>query len=245
MRSIIENLSKEIVAARESERAGIVTNVYVDGKLSRVRGYKISDEESDRDRMLPLRRVIGEGDALVVVNRSVLSEVSHPVCPLGAKIYDTCGMLIGVLRDLRFEEGGGKVLALLSDDGEIGPERVLSFGRDLVVLRAPAHQGKTFRKASVPGVRRSAPRKSKSLPILLEVTEEAIPAENTAESETLPTGEEEILRDYAFLLGRKVRKDIANGEVAVAFSGELVTPDVILRAHRSGKLVELTVNSRK
>ena len=244
MRSIIENLSKEIIAARESEKAGIVTNVYVDEKLSRIRGYKVSDEESDRDKMLPMRRVIGEGDALVVVNRSALSEVSFPVCPLGAKIYDTCGMMIGTLRDLHFDERG-QVHALLSDNGEISPERVLSIGSDLVVLRAPAHQGKAFRRASAPGARRSTPRKAKKLPTVIGVNEDAFSPEILEERETLATGEETLLHDYAFLLGRKVRKDITSGDISVASADELVTPDVILRAHRNGKLVELTVNSRK
>ena len=239
MKSIVETISKEVVAARESERAGIVTNVYTDDKLSRVRGYKVSDEERDGERMLPLRRVIGDADALIAVNLSALGEVSYPVCPIGAKVYDTCGVLHGILRDLTFDEESGAVLSLISGESEIDPARVLSFGGKVVVLRAPSHEKKAFR-AGCAARRRSAPR-VRAPEIVEEREESAAPS-----TEIPPEAErDDLFREYAFLLGRKVRKDILNGDIVVASAEESVTPDVILSAHRNGKLVELTVNSTK
>ena len=58
-------------------------------------------------------------------------------------------------------------------------------------------------------------------------------------------GESFLFRDYAFLLGRKVVKNLVSGSDLIAMENDLVTPEIIVRAHRSGKLVELTVNSRK
>ena len=59
MRKITETLSKEVVAAAEGEIVGIVTNAYVDPKLTRIRGYKVSSEDRDTGRLLPLRKLHG------------------------------------------------------------------------------------------------------------------------------------------------------------------------------------------
>ena len=244
MKSIIEQLSKEIVAAAEGETAGIVTNVFVDDKLTRVRGYKASDDESDEAKLLPLRRLIGDGDALIVCNLSVLKEGGARECPLGAKIYDTCGKLHGILRDLTFDEVSGKVVTLIADQCEIEAGRVLSFGKRAIVLRSPEHERSLFRK------RTSAPKRAprelavrEDLPSPVQAVDAELP--ETAEQKNAQTEGDFRFREYAFLLGRKLRKDIVSGEVLIASKEEVVTPEVILRAHRNGKLVELTVNSSK
>ena len=165
MKSIVENISREIVAAVDGRTAGIVTNVFVSEKLARVRGYKAADDERDEIGLVPLRRLIGEGDALVVRNLTHIKETALPECPLGAKVYDTAGKLHGVLRDLLFDESSGAVLSLVTDEGEITPERVLSFGKRVVVLRAPEHdkcESKSPPRKSSP--RRPLSRRRPNLP---------------------------------------------------------------------------------
>ena len=247
MKSIIETISKEIVAAREGETLGIVTNVYTDDKLSRVRGYKSSNDESDERKLLPLRRVLGERDAVMVRNLSALIETTARECPLGAKVYDSCGVLHGILRDALFDEGNGRILSLLVGEKEISPERVIGFGEKAVVLRAPTHDKVLFRKApSHSGKRTSRGEADPSLPIEVEpLPSEDMPEERFPDTMLSKEESEILLHDYAFLLGRRVRKAITKGDETVASEEEVVTPEVILRAHRSGKLVELTVNSHK
>lgn len=242
MKSIVEQISKEIVAAAEGAAAGIVTNVYVTERLRCVRGYKASDDERELDLMLPLRRLLGDGDALVVRDLSALKETSLAECPLGAKIYDTAGKALGVLRDLLFEEGSGTVLSLVTGEGELPPERVLSFGKGVLVLRAPEHEKTLFRKRTSRAAR-SSPKRAPveaALPSAeLTLTEASDSTEETIERD------ESLFQDYAFLLGRRVMKDIVGADGIVAAKDSVVTIDAVLRAHKSGKLVELTVNSRK
>lgn len=248
MKSIVENISKEIVCAAEGVTAGIVTNVFVDEKMARVRGYKALDDEREDVRLLPLRRLLGEGDALVVKNLSALTETSFRECPLGAKIYDTCGMAHGTLRDLLFDEVSGKVLSVVADESEIAPERVVSFGSKTVVLRAPMHENTLFRKSSSKKKKRAPSKPLEEAHLPAEQQPEAVisllePTSETSEIESEDRGF--IFQNYAFLLGRRIRKDIASDGVLVASANEVVTPEIIFRAHQSGKLVELTVNSRK
>ena len=247
MKSIVENISREIVAAVDGRTAGIVTNVFVSEKLARVRGYKAADDERDEIGLVPLRRLIGEGDALVVRNLTHIKETALPECPLGAKVYDTAGKLHGVLRDLLFDESSGTVLSLVTDEGEITPERVLSFGKRVVVLRAPEHDKMFFRRSpdrNKPSVREQKPAAEiiPAAPLEQAPTEPSLPAEESVE---VDEGESFLFRDYAFLLGRKVVKNLVSGSDLIAMENDLVTPETIVRAHRSGKLVELTVNSRK
>ena len=244
MKSIVEQISKEVVAAAEAVATGIVTNVFVSDKLLRVRGYKVSDDEREEVRMLPLRRLIGEGDALVVRNLAALKEGTGRECPLGAKVYDTCGRLHGVLRDLLFEQESGKVLSLVAGEGEIAPDRVLSFGKKILLLRAPAHERVAFRKASENrGTSERKPIRKRERPLLPLAADPQKEEGEKTERESADTTF--LFRDYAFLLGRKIRKNILNGELLIAAENDLVTPEVIFRAHQNGKLVELTVNSRK
>ena len=249
MKKITESLSKEIVAAQEGEIVGIVTNAYVDKKLSRVRGYKVSSDDRDAGRLLPLRRLVSESDALIVRGVAVLQEPSLPDCPLGAKVFDTTGNFVGILRDLLFDEKTGAILTLVADEGEIDPARVVGFGKSAVLLRAPCHEGFVFRVRSA-GYRRK--KITPPLPLQASETEaplastESIPSELPAPETTIPEHAKELFAgEYAFLLGRKVLKPILFGQEIIAQSESLVTPETIAKAREKGKLVELTVNSRK
>ena len=234
MKRITDQLAKEIVAAAEGERAGVVINAFTDEKLSRVRGYKTVNDEDIAAKLLPLRRVLGDKDALVVKTRLHLKEAAFPECPLGAKVYDTAGAAFGCLRDLLFDERTGAVTSLVVEQTEVAPDRVLSFGKNAVVLRSPLHDGTLFKRTA----KRSP---AKRAPTAFSVV--TAPVENPQEAPA--PANEEFLQDYAFLLGRTVKKTILNGDAVVAEEGEIVTAEVVLRARENGKLVELTVNSRK
>ena len=254
MKKITDQISKEIVAVCEGEILGIVTGAYADKKLSRLRGYKVSSEEREEAEALPLRRLLGDADALTVTAASVLRESTDAECPLGAKILDTAGCCHGVLRDLLFEEESGVIRALVAEQEEIAPERVLGFGERVVVLRAPCHEGKIFRKPRPFRKRKESDGLSETL-----FSRRIVPAapeedrQNEAAVEEAPVihleeSEEDsafLFRDYAFLLGRTVTKTIGTEADIVARASDTVTPDVILKARERGKLVELTVNSRK
>lgn len=247
MKKVTDTLSKEIVAAAEGEIVGIVTNAYTDAKLTRLRGYKVSSEDRDEGRIAPLPRILAEGDALVVRNTASLRETTLAECPIGVKVYDTAGNLYGLLRDILFDEKSGEILTLFAGEREIAAGSTLSFGKNALLLRAPEHAKTLFRKPSAG--RKKSPEAKENIPLLLPEAERQTPAEKEpiaeATADSLPqevTQEEEFFdRDYAFLLGRKVVKDLGH----IARTSDTVTPEVIRKARSSGKLVELTVNSRK
>ena len=226
MKRITETLSKEVVAAAEGKILGIVTNAYADRRLSRVRGYKVASEDRDADRILPLRRLLGDGDAMIVRESGVLSETTLADCPMGAKVFDTLGAFHGVLRDLMFDERTGEVLSLVADEKEISPDRIVGYGANAVILRAPCHDGISIRRRGAKGGKRKATASSKRQPsatAVLTVTE--LPSLPETESEG-----EVFSGEYAFLLGRTVLKTIVAEGEPIARESEVVTHELIAKA---------------
>lgn len=78
-------------------------------------------------------------------------------------------------------------------------------------------------------------------PVYIDTTARAIPVLFNQEDFT----PHRIIADYNFLLGRTLRDDLRSyvGEMLAA-KGEKVTVEVVEKARRHGKLIELTLNSR-
>lgn len=243
MRKITDMLSKEVVSVAEGEILGIVTNGYTDEKLARVRGFKVSREESDEPRALPIRRLLGEGEALTVTAESALKGLTDRECPLGVKVFDSTGKYLGLLRDVLFDEGDGTVTSLAVGEDEISASSVIRFGRNALLLRAPAHEKKVFRRKTGEHVPRRT-KKPKATGILPSQAGE----QGAEDAPLLPAkieGADAPRQDYTFLLGRSVLRTIGTANAPIAKAGDTVTPEILWKARESGKLVELTVNSKR
>ena len=266
MRKITDYISKEIVTIADAEIRGIVTNAYVTDKLSRVKGFKVSCEEQEDARCLPLYRIVGEGDALTASNKNALQVNSYKECPLGSKIFDSTGRSLGVLRDVVFDETRGEIISLLTNEETFSPTLVIAASKSAVVLRAAMHEGKRFAK---PGAKSHHTHKRGDASVLstdtlyketsrpfaekdqesqeeMRISLAPIVEANTENTElSEETKKTFMLGEYEFLLGRKVLKEVSsNGEI-VAEKGEIVRAETIKNAREKGKLVELTVNSKK
>ena len=68
MYKITDEISKEVLSVSEALPLGIITNAYVGERLSRVKGWLVSKDDSDEDGLLEMRRVLGRGDAVTVMN---------------------------------------------------------------------------------------------------------------------------------------------------------------------------------
>ncbi len=269
MKRITDHLSKEIVIISEGEIAGIVTNAYVKEKLGRVIGWRVSSEEKEEESLVPLGRIVGFADALTVQNASAVKPSPYMPCPLGAKMYDSAGRFIGVFRDLCFDEKTGRTLSVLSDEKEFDPSLVVGVSAKAVVFRAEEHAEKRFAKAprnKVGQAEKRTRRKINENALSLfsegerQAEEQATPQEeiietqeateiNRTEIESSALSEEsektEFLGDYGFLLGRTVLKDVLSGGAVIAKKGSEVSAEIVEEARAKGKLVELTVNSKR
>ncbi|MCR4726350.1 MAG: hypothetical protein K5753_03935 [Clostridia bacterium] len=270
MKRITEHLSKEVVTIAEGEIAGIITNAYVTEKLTRVKGFIVSSDEKEEAGLADLRRIAGCEDALTLPSADRIKQGIFFACPLGAKTFDSEGRFLGVLRDLVFDERTGATATLVTDESEFSPSLVIAATDRAVVLRAEAHAGKAFKRtAAKKGATR--PKRSKSevrateiAPVLEEsdlpigetedtspnragAGEAAIPDEKAANIAHISDRNEKnaFSGDYDFLIGRMITKDLLFSNGSAVKKGEIVSKAILDGARTNGKLVELTVNSRR
>ncbi len=269
MKKITDHIAKEVVTVAEAKIAGVVTNAGVNEKLGRVKGWIVCSDESDASLFVELGRVVGDEDALTVRSENALKSGARIPCPLGAKIFDSCGRAVGILRDLVFDEITGASEALLTDDGELSPSLVIGASENAVVVRAAEHENRSFKKIGARSIKasknvktpeisernafvedhtfaREDERAQENLPDLPKTnpkTENEISSENSDISDE--NKKMDYLGDYGFLLGRTLLKNVFSDGEILAKRGETVSARIIEDARDMGKLVELTVNSRK
>ena len=230
MFNVTDILSKEVLSLSDAAPIGIIENAYLSPDLSRMKGWTVVVEDSDDEGLLPLSRIIGTTDAVTVMNASAVKAPSGIKCPLGRHVYDSEGRVLGVLREIIMDERGN-TQALLIGESSYAPSDVLRASKNVVILRAPNHSSLIVRRAPLHKPVR-VPR-----PIIPE--EKADGATAMEERNMTAYGE------YAFLIGRTVSKDILAAGSILAKEGTQVDATVVEAARAKGKLVELTVNSRK
>ena len=234
MVKITEIVSKEVLSLADAAVIGIITNAYVSEDLGRLKGWTVVQDDGDDEGSLPLPRIIGNESAVTVMNGAAVKTPSGIKCPLGMRVFDSKGRSLGVLRDIAADERG-KTQTLYVDDSVYDPASVLRASRSGVILRAPEHETILVRRAPTKRI----PRKPRPVP--LPVENDVLPTEEIPAEKEKPTS----YGEYAFLLGRTVSKDlVAHGEL-LAKEGAPVDATILEAARAKGKLVELTVNSRK
>ncbi|MBQ9369706.1 MAG: hypothetical protein IJU10_01375 [Clostridia bacterium] len=235
MINVTDILSKEVLSLSDAAPIGIIANVYMSPDLSRIRGWTVVEEESDDEKLLPLPRIIGRTDVVTVMNISALKTPCGVKCPLGMRVYDSEGRALGILREVIADETG-KTATLSIGEKDYAPSDVLRASRSGVILRSPAHGDLHVKRAPAKKSRRPRPAAQPA-----SVVQDVAP-----ETETLPQATPAIsYGEYAFLLGRTVSKDIVADGRMIAKEGTQVDAEIIEKARKQGKLVELTVNSKK
>ena len=151
------------------------------------------------------------------------------------RVYDSEGRALGILREVIADETG-KTATLSIGEKDYAPSDVLRASRSGVILRSPAHGDLHVKRAPAKKSRRPRPAAQPA-----SVVQDVAP-----ETETLPQATPAIsYGEYAFLLGRTVSKDIVADGRMIAKEGTQVDAEIIEKARKQGKLVELTVNSKK
>ena len=240
MTNITDTLSKEVISVSEATTVGVITNAFFSEKLSRLKGWTVVQDETDEEKLLPPARIIGNGDTVTLLNSFMLKPASGIKCPLGMRVHDSAGKYLGVLRDVITEEENGKTLALMVEDVAYAPSLVLSASREGVIFRAPTHEKLHTRRTPYPTRKLRRER-----PVHTDTLFPSLPSVSMQEDTESPIPNLPLYSEYAFLLGRTVTKDLFFKGELLAAEGSFVDDSVIESARRQGKLVELTVNSKK
>lgn len=234
------------------EQLGYVTGAYLSRDLKSLSALAAADAEEE-EFILPIRAVKANADAIIATRRRIPSAVGVPA-PIGRKAFSEKGEDLGVVSDWLF--GDCQPVFIVVKDGvrtSYTAEKVVSEAHVVVYLSGtrPSPKKHVKKAETAAETQKEAPM-SEETPLEIpsvspsettDAPEERanVPVPERAEKNTEQTKFELGSRN---LLGKRVVRSVfdAQGE-AVALAGDRITPEVLSRARRKGRLLALTVNT--
>ncbi len=256
-------IGKKIISP-SGEQLGYVTGAYLARDLRSLSALTAVDGDEE-EFILPIRAVQACNDAIIASRLRTTTPTGVPA-PIGLNAYSEKGAELGVVGDWLF--GDCDPAFIVVKDGvrtAYAAESVVSEDHVVVYLtgerpapkKRPNRSTKQQNKKN--GATMSEPHPSQNASELSAEGENSIAEEGfsadveaaapaaevptePAEEQTVATAKYEL--GSRNLLGKRVVRSVfdAQGEV-VALAGDRITPEVLSRARRKGRLLALTVNT--
>ena len=264
MPKLSELVNCDVICLNDGALRGKVANVYFDENCRKIVYFDLTCAEGNV--LLPFAAAACVRDAVTTEN--ALPFLAHgdadltPLIPspLGKKVYTASGRARGKVTELLFS-AKGKVTALETETSSYSPSAFAVFG-DVLILKEGRNGKRRSPSAVFPEPKEDYPvavlRGDSLSPSLSSPPQSAAEAEKeggvyltdaSGGAEVL-YGQEEftpyrVIADYSFLLGRTLADDLVSysGE-KLASRGDRVTVEVVEKARRGGKLMDLTLSSR-
>jgi sporulation protein YlmC with PRC-barrel domain len=250
-------VSKKVLNLFSGKIEGTVKNLCFTSNLSRVSTLKMFTEEDD-EFLIDARKIYSIGDSAVVIKNSSAMTPTLNVCavdensPINLEMYSLAGDSLGQVCDAELSNGLA-LNFLISKTHRIKQSQILNVGKNIVVNTAEKKVRICDFKPhiSLNVTPEIAEEKVYILP-QIETTEDPATIQNeTKENQktfrinSLPSPQK-IVGDSNFLIGRKMVKTVygLNNEIIIK-KEFLINEKTIDSARRHGKLMELTVYSRK
>ncbi|MBO8138654.1 MAG: PRC-barrel domain-containing protein [Desulfotomaculum sp.] len=245
MKTSKEIISLPVLSIAEVTYLGTVKDLLINPQNGTVDFVVVEPENSfTENKLIAFENVVGIGeDALTVRSQDALIPFSTSteavelqeknVKVINSKVMTEKGTLVGSISEILVDEESGKIVGcewVPSDErekaGYIPTTHVITYGRDMIIV------DKDFRyyvADNITGVEAGADD---------SVIEET--AGNTGE-DPLKFFED---KQKEYLIGRKVTARIAadDGEI-IAEEGDIVTPEIIEKATKADKYIDLTLNT--
>lgn len=242
----ISTLIGKQILSPNGEHLGYVTGAYLTRDLSALSALAAADEEEE-EFFLPVKSVLSCSDAIIAQGTKI-SPVGVPV-PLMKAAFTHTGGALGIVTD--WQDGrlpcftvSCKGLLLTVPAAFVRAEgTVLLYPEPLPVRKKTSKpkKPKTESVSSDPAQPDPTAPSGTPEPSPAPVLSEALGSE-TPEPSAAPKAVPLFYRGN--LLGRRIKRNVFDGEGApIALAGEKVTPEILSRARRKGKLLALTVNT--
>ena len=252
-------IDKEAICLFEAKSLGIVTGLLIDKKTLKLK-YLILDGTEPLN-YVKSDKILAVSDCITLKNDLCLTTVPdsvkkrcHAVFPVFGITTD--GKRIGRLEDIELD--GDRLKGLIFNIS-IAAEKILRASRNYIIVQGEKEfkiAKSVPKKINVNDLRQvfinDTSYKSEGVTPDLNDTEPPIEHAAVSPSAASPSFPDNgiennplrIITDYHFLLGRIVRTNIFsfNGELIIS-ENSTITPDVVEKARRYGKLIELTTSS--
>ena len=253
----LSSLIGKPVLSPSGEAYGYITAARPTKDLTRLACLVGADGEEE-EFIIPARAILSLGDA-VIAGRARISAPTGVEAPIGKEIYAYTGEYLGTVCDLLTGDGAEAILVVTKEGVRTTAAASCAvFGEHIVLYldkdaRDAAARGSGNCKTASPRTARPRPVKkptaAEELAPSVAPAEAPMPVQKTKNeatmSEAAPSKTHSIqLLNHTNLLGRKVKKSVYDDYgIAIALAGERITPAVLARARRAGRLLALAVNT--
>ncbi len=230
----ISNIIGKQIFSPTGELLGVCLNAYVARDLSKLTALSCADSE-DEEFCLPTRAIRSTQDAIIATPLRMYAPKGIPA-PIGKSVYSPSGELLGAVCDLILDEQSS---LLVHKDGkkQVYPIAHVVAGKKITIypsaqhspLAKPSSTKKHLKKATRVAVREPQP------PTVSDATEKP----DITNTPPIVTPLHRL-----DLLGRTVKKSVftTDGTLLIA-AGERVTNQLLAKARRHNRLLQLTVNT--
>ncbi len=242
MYKVSELLGKPLISVSDAEITGTVSNIFFDDKLRQGLFVSVTDEDFNT-RLIPLKSIVNSShDAAVVRELKEYEPGEYLKGPINLFAFNQDGKELGVVRDVIME--GTETVELITDTGSYPTRSLLSRSDTLVIIN---DSGKPIALKKKKLKAEAEPQESVDYePTPPELQRRSSPVSVPSRPQSAfsgrATGREGY--DYKFLLHKRLQRSITDEDgVIVARENALVTEDIIERARRAGRLVQLALHS--
>ena len=227
-------IGKQILSPA-GEVLGYVKGAYLGKNFLKLSALVCIDGDEE-EFYLPARAILAAEDA-VIAGKARLEKPTGAPCPVGKTAYTEKGEYLGLVTDFLYGEEGVTPVLIASKDGVRTPLPVdLTTVGETVILRDAA----SIKPARVRAAKKPAAEKAPKAPPKEPVKETPPPPAPKQPTETAQV----INFNRWNLLGRTLKKTVYDSfGVPIALAGEKITPEILRRARRSNRLLQLTVNT--
>lgn len=230
--------NKVVVSISTANKLGQVKGVYID-KTLRAPIY-LGVEGDEGAWALKISDVFCHSDIITVLNDEAVAPMGNmdncEFVDMGAEVYDVKAFFIGSLTDIKLTPTSPNAL-LIVKDCHIKMQKIISLQSKTIIVNTQRKQLKNKLQTlqALPKPQETAA--IAPAPNVLQLTD-AGPAYNPPLKQRTDYG-------YNFLLGRRLVRDIVgiNQELLIK-KDTIITPHLIEQARKTGKLIDLSLNSK-
>lgn len=262
---LISSLVGKTVLSRSGERFGYVLALRPTRDMKKLSCLVCADEDEE-EFFLPARAVLSVEDAVIAGRQRTNAPTGIP-SPIGSPVYTHTGEQLGTITDI--DTGDSPALILFSN-GEAHRIDVSCAAMDETVIVYPtaedrrsagsrrtrlATSGRTSaKKTSTTSAEKSAsnnkvPQQKNIAPVqqfpkIQPRQPEPLATSSKVSQSAASTQTNSYQLNRTNLLGKRLKKSVFDDQgKPIALAGERITPEILARARRSNRLLELTVNT--
>lgn len=239
MKSLKEIVNLPIISVFEGQEIGKIKNVVIEPEDGTVQYFVVDDKSMFQIKVVPMSKIMGIGDEALMIETAgllmdaqqepkVVELLNKNVGVVNSKVFTKKGKNLGQIREIFIDDESGKIIGCeIENMGQtkfFDSRLIITYGKEVTIVE---HELQDQLKESLAAILNGAQGEA---------------ARPTGEETSSTTTEAFQKKQREYLIGREVSKNIMDGEILLAYEGEMITEELIHKMESAGKFLELTLH---